>query len=263
MSKQANEENHPMVRECIERLVNIENKVNRLLDNNAPSDQASHPDQYFGGRTYSQHGDDLIVTCLFQSMGIQRPSYLDIGAHHPENISNTALLHKRGSRGINVEPNPNLYSRFVELRKEDVNLNVGASPSPGTLTFYMIDDFSGRNTFSREAAEAFVRDNPSFKISKTMDIPVMTIDGIVERYANGVYPDFLTIDVEGLDEQIISSANFSQSKPKVICIEVDNACGNNGEGRIKALLESRGFYCVIRAVGNLIFVDAQYRNLVC
>jgi hypothetical protein len=64
-----------------------------------------HRDQWFGGRTYAQHGDDLAVLNIFKRLGIERPSYLDVGAYHPFDLSNTALLYERGSRGINVEPN--------------------------------------------------------------------------------------------------------------------------------------------------------------
>lgn len=244
--------------ECIDRLINVENKINILIGESAPGNDVGHPDQYFGGRTYAQHGDDLIVACIFQSMGIACPSYLDIGAHHPENISNTALFHKRGSRGINVEPNPNLFTKFIEARNGDINLNVGVAGAAGVLKFYMIDEFSGRNTFNREIAEAFVRDNPQFSIRSTLDIPVVTINQIVDEHAKGIFPDFLTLDVEGLDEQIIASADFSTSRPKVICVEIDNSGGNSSAGRIRALLQNRGYECVIRAVSNLIFVDSQY-----
>lgn len=220
-----------------------------------------HPDQFFGGRTFAQHGDDLIVLCLFHSLGIEHPSFIDIGAHHPLNISNTALLYQRGSRGINVEPNPHLFAEFQKQRPRDVNLNIGVAPTAGTLTFYMIDDYSGRNTFSRETAEAFVAQNPQFSISKTAEIPVLPLNEIVSQNAAGVFPDFLTIDVEGLDLPIIEAADFSRSKPKIICIEVDNAKGAASKSAIHALLEEKGYICVMRAVSNLIFVEASLKKL--
>ncbi len=69
----------------------------------------THPDQRFGGVTHAQHGDDIIIRAVFDNLGIDNPSYLDIGAHHPTNISNTKLFYDAGSRGINVEANPNLF----------------------------------------------------------------------------------------------------------------------------------------------------------
>ncbi len=58
--------------------------------------------------TYSQFGEDLIVRYLFDSLGIARPTYLDIGANHPKFSGNTFGFYKRGSRGVLVEPNPRL-----------------------------------------------------------------------------------------------------------------------------------------------------------
>ena len=73
---------------------------------------------------------------LFRLMGIERPGYLDLGAHHPYVISNTALLYERGSRGVNVEANPALVVAFREVRPDDVTVNVGVGPEQGTRPFY-------------------------------------------------------------------------------------------------------------------------------
>lgn len=54
--------------------------------------------------SFSQAGEDRIVTFVFGTLRVSRPSYLDIGAYHPYHLSNTALLHLGGSRGINIEP---------------------------------------------------------------------------------------------------------------------------------------------------------------
>ncbi|MGB5027475.1 MAG: hypothetical protein WBO38_03165, partial [Chitinophagaceae bacterium] len=40
-------------------------------------------------RSYSQSGEDIIVSYLFERMGIKKPTYLDIGANHPIALSNT------------------------------------------------------------------------------------------------------------------------------------------------------------------------------
>jgi FkbM family methyltransferase len=225
---------------------------------------APHPDQHFGCYTYAQHGDDLIVVAVFDAMGVKHPSYLDVGAHHPFNISNTALLYARGSRGVNIEANPNLVDAFREHRPEDVTLNVGVSPAPGQdLTFYMIDKWSGRNTFSKDIAEEFVRAYPQFQITETISVPVVTIDAVVTQYFNGVFPDFLSIDVEGLDEPVLRSINYEKSAPKVICVETVGPDGARTDGSLKAFLLEKGYFPLMRSGGNTIFVQEQYRSLVC
>ena len=76
-------------------------------------------------RSYSQCGEDLILGFLVRSLGIERPSYIDIGAHDPTYLNNTKLLYQRGSRGINIEANPALIQRFKRQRPADINLNIG------------------------------------------------------------------------------------------------------------------------------------------
>lgn len=212
-----------------------------------------------GGYTYAQHGDDLVVLNIFNNLGIQKWSYIDVGANHPYRISNTALLYERGYRGVNVEANPNLISLFDKYRPEDININVGVGASEGVLPFYMIDEYSGRNTFSKEAAEAFVEQYPEFKIREVKNIKIMTIEQIVDKYCDGHFPDFMSIDVEGLDYDILSGINFSISGPKVIDVEVESSLGEASD-RVKDLLEKRGYFAYIRVGANVIFVKEEYKN---
>ncbi|MFM7886227.1 MAG: glycosyltransferase family 2 protein, partial [Pseudanabaena sp.] len=54
--------------------------------------------------SYSQCGEDLIIQFIFSSLGISKPSYIDIGAYDAHKLSNTAVFYEQGSRGINIEP---------------------------------------------------------------------------------------------------------------------------------------------------------------
>lgn len=224
---------------------------------NAQESFHGHPDQAFGHLSYAQHGEDMIFVNLFHLAGITQPTWLDIGAHHPIIISNTALLYQRGGRGVNVEANPNLIQNFMKLRPEDVNVNVGVAPKDkaGTkMPFYMIDESSGRNTFDRKAAEEFVAQNPGFSIRAEMPIDVISIDDVVERHCSGKYPDLLSMDIENLDYDVMASADFSKSKPKFICVEVVSSGGNTA-GKMKELVTSRGYFVVARTIGNYIFAE--------
>jgi len=217
----------------------------------------SHPDQWFGDQTFSQHGEDLVVLSLFKQLGIDKPTYLDVGAHHPLNISNTALLNKRGSIGIDVEPNPNLCELLKKERPRDIILNVGVGRQHGRAIYHMIDDFSGRNTFSESAAQQFVKDNPYFQIRKRVEMDVMTLDEIVDQYWRGAYPDFLSIDCEGMDAEILRAMRGGSyfRQPKVICVESPHRSVQDLE--LWNLLKFQGYDRVIRMGENVIWVQ-QY-----
>ncbi len=249
-------------REIRERLINIELKVNALVEAGgvgASSDEyAGHADQAFGHITYAQHGEDLIIANALHALGVARPTYVDVGAHHPLNVSNTALLHKRGNHGINIDANPNLIAAFRKLRPNDVNLNVGVGPKAGWMDFYFIDDFSGRNSFDKRAAEEFVRQHPEFSVRYVRKIEVRTLDEIIEEHAKGVWPDFMSIDVEGLDYSIIESSRLdSRWGPRLLCCEVVSSLSDDASGDVIKLLASRGYRPFARTIGNVVFARAD------
>lgn len=211
-----------------------------------------HPDQRYGHITYSHCGEDLMILNLFELMRIQKPSYLDIGSHHPFTISNTALLYQRGSRGINVEANPNLMEAFRDHRPEDININMGISTQPGIMKFYMWDKTSGRNTFSQEWSKRLEVH------TETIELPVTTMSYVIDTYFNSEYPDLLTIDIEGLDYDVLDQADFSKSSPKIVCAETYQ----QDSLKFKQMMFNKGFMFYSRHTVDSIFVHKDYFHFV-
>jgi len=86
-------------------------------------------------------------------------------------------------------------------------------------------------------------------------IEVVTINDIVQEYADSTFPDLLCVDIEYLDTAVLESADFSTSKPKVICCEVlDEIPGQ--ETKIYSVLEKKGFSRYARMGHNVIFVES-------
>src|SRR5579872_3745464 len=131
-------------------------------------------------QSFSQCGEDVILRFALQSLGIFHPQYLDVGAHDPLRLSNSALFYQMGGRGVNVEPDPLLFRQFPRRRPKDVNLNVGIASKDGTLDFYIMANRE-LSTFSRSAAEHFERQG--IRISTVISVPVLAINTILERYS--------------------------------------------------------------------------------
>ncbi len=213
-------------------------------------DIAMNVNSTYGGISYSQCGDDVIVDSVFKILSIPQPSYIDVGAHHPTNISNTALLYKQGSRGINVEANPNLIEEFRARRPDDVNLCVGVDVKTGEMPFYMIDDLSGRNTFCREVAEEFVAQYTQFSITKVITVPVVTLDSIIEQHAGGKWPHYCSMDIEGLDYAVLKESNLRDG-PLVITVEVHQP---DPMRQMTAMMRGKGYLPYCRSWGNVNYV---------
>lgn len=219
-----------------------------------------HPDQTLGNISYAQHGEDIVLLGVFKQLDIQHPRYLDIGAHHPIHISNTALLYEHGGRGVNVEANPNLIDAFYDLRPEDVTLNVAVGATPGELNFYFIDDYSGRNTCDLQVAQDFVSKYPEFKIQRTTRVPVETVRNIYDKYFSPNEIDLLSLDVEGMDYEILSSAFHSKVFPKVVVVEIVCGGDNSQADQMRHLLEQNGYFIHVRLGANYVGVRNEFRH---
>ena len=152
-------------------------------------------------RSFSQCGEDLIVAHVFSSINCSLPSYLDIGAHHPYKLNNTAYFYNKGCRGINIEPDSALFNEIQNARPKDINLNIGVRKFSGVANFYMLSA-STMNTFCKDAAEQLAKEY-GFQIKEVKPMRVDTLSNIVNCYSGGIFPDFLSLDVEGLDTEIL------------------------------------------------------------
>lgn len=206
-----------------------------------------HQDQWYGGRTYAQSGEDLALLNLFGCLRIQHPSYLDVGAHHPFIISNTALLYQRGCRGINVEANPALIGLFERLRPEDKNINaavVGIKKGE-TATLNRVNELSGVNSLLPVKGHGPMLDQ--------IEVPVFTLMEIVDQFNDGQWPDLLTMDVEGLDLEIFRSIDYRRADPKVICAEAVSGHGDVGR-ELRELFNANGYVMHSWCGNNMLFV---------
>jgi len=170
--------------------------------------------------SYSQCGEDMLVNYLFGLRNIAQPTYLDLGAHDPFYLSNTGFFYRKGCRGINVEANPDLIGNFQQWRPEDITLNVGIADAEGEADFYVMEN-KLLSTFSR--AESEMLQGFGHKLKRVEAIKLTTLDRILATHRQGIFPDFLSLDVEGLDLAILATIDFGRSWPKIICVEASSA----------------------------------------
>jgi FkbM family methyltransferase len=174
---------------------------------------------------YSQFGEDLIISFLFNSRGKEQPTYLDIGANHPQFISNTYYFYKRGARGVLVEPNPRLSKLLRSARPRDVVLEVGIGLTAATKAdFYIFGGFAdGMSTFSKSEATHWetvgLKGRGKIPVEKVIQVPLVPINQIIADNFAGKAPDLLSLDVEGLDLDVLKGLDFDHFAPDVICVE--------------------------------------------
>ncbi|NMH86362.1 FkbM family methyltransferase [Flavivirga algicola] len=166
--------------------------------------------------SYSQEGEDCILDRIFNEM--EYGFYVDIGAHHPKRFSNTNKFYKRGWRGINIDAMPNSMDAFKKERPDDINLEIGISKENRVLTYYMFNE-PALNTFSKE--EASKKDGiRNYKVIEEKKILTYSLKEVLDKYLiNSNKIDFITIDVEGLDLEVIESNDWNRYRPKIVLVE--------------------------------------------
>lgn len=208
-----------------------------------------HPHQKFGHITYSQHGEDLIFMNLCKQLDLKIPTYLDLGAYHPIDLSNTALLYQNGGHGINVEPNPIMHPYFDQDRERDINIRAAVALENGTASYYIESSRSVLNSLVKDSFKMH-----STEYSNSIEVRTFTLKAIVDDWFKEEFPDFLMMDIEGLDYAIFDSADFSKSKPKVICIELQTHSIQENH----ALLEKKGYRFLCKLSNNYIAVANEF-----
>lgn len=170
----------------------------------------------FSSRSYSQEGEDLILKRIFStnSTGF----FVDVGAHHPIRFSNTYYFYKKGWQGVNIEPNPDSLSFFKKYRPKDINVNCGIAKTRGVLSYFMFNE-PALNTFDPEVCNSRITDTP-FQHIKTIDINVAPLSEVLAKYCpKDRKIDFLTVDVEGLDFEVLKSNDWETYRPSWVLVE--------------------------------------------
>ena len=210
------------------------------------------------GLSFSQSGEDRIVKFLFDVLKISKPIYLDIGAHHPCKLSNTYLFYLLGGHGVLIDPNPKWEGVIRRKRPQDIFLNVGlGGECRRSVPFYIMSSDT-LCTFSGEEAERMVEECNE-RIIETRKIDILTPDMVLSKY----FPDglnYVSLDVEGLEMEILESFDFSLYRPEVFCIET-LTYSKTGTGKkvpqVSSFLESKGYFLYADTYINSIFVAKE------
>lgn len=213
--------------------------------------------------TYSQAGEDAILAFLFADKKMSKVSYLDIGTNTPDYCNNTYLLYKKGHRGVCVEADKTLIPIIKEVRADDKIINAGVAVSTQLEADFYIFDIKGLNTFDKKEVEKR-QASGTFHVMQVVKVPLISINDIIKDYFES-YPDFISIDIEGLDLEVLKSLDFNKYPVPVICVETCEFSENHvrpKDNSISDFILSKGYVVYADTYINTIFVDKNwfYKN---
>lgn len=210
----------------------------------------------FGRLSFSEQGEDIVLYhALHGLLRIARPTYMDVGAAHPVNSSNTYLLYGTGSTGLLVEPNPMYVELLRRKRPGDKVLAAGIGVTDESAAdYYEIKDNPPLNTFSPEQAKELQKAGKV--VERVTKMPLVNINRAIADHL-GKAPDLLSTDIEGLDLEIIKSLDLARFRPGVICCEGVSIFKAGNTSYIAQYLVAHGYILRGGSMVNSVFVDGQ------
>lgn len=266
-NKEKHLEQYAKLQEEVEELQKLTQKFEGILaagkiesrsENQEPLKRESFIKTY-----YAQSGEDAIINYILRMLDIpyEEANYLDLGANHAKELSNTYFLYTQQAKGVLVEANPVLAEELSVLRLRDTVINRCVGLTSGEQVDFYILNGDGLSTPDREAAEHFCKVNPALKIEEVVTVETISVNDIIEHYLDSKAPVLLSIDIEGMEKEIIQSIDFERYRPLIVISEmIDYAMtlADHKNTELLSLLEERGYIEYAFTGINSIFVDKQY-----
>lgn len=181
-----------------------------------------------------------LVQEFFQTRG--DGFFVEVGANDPENWSQTLHLEKLGWRGVLIEPQPDLAEKLRQRRRAKVYGLACSSPKNAGTT--MVLQLAG--IYSSLEKDLNIS---TVQAEKVIKVPVSTLDSVLGDAEAPVPIDFISIDVEGHEIDVLEGFGLARWRPRLLLIE-DLAMNL----RLHRYLNARGYRWVRRTGLNSWYV---------
>ena len=220
--------------------------------------------RFFGHTSYSQYSEDFIAYRIFKDLlNKPRPRYLDVGANHPVYGNNTYLMYKNGGSGVLVEPSHTSARLCNFIRRRDLVLEIGIAPlhliqeNPSILfEFYP----STLNTFSSSSAQSYLE--LGHRLIRKSSVSYLSL----EKVLNDNKPfDFLSLDIEGLDLDVLRECDIATHDIDLICLEtVAYSSGSLSHHILEYdnVMSRNGYTILARTPVNTLYISNKAREIV-
>jgi len=200
--------------------------------------------------SHSQFGEDMVLRHLLAD--VSRGTFVDIGAYHPVHYSNTYHFYCRGWSGLNIDANPYVIDLFRILRPRDINVCAAVSDNSNEIVTFFRFAPAVFSTIDECFAQRW-QSLPGVRLVDRCEVRPRTIGDLLESYLNHTQLDLFTVDVEGSDERILTTVDWSKYRPRVICFELhDTKLENLSDATAVTFLKREGYQLEARCGPSVI-----------
>lgn len=197
---------------------------------------------------HSQRGQDFFVDQLFKHK--KSGFFVGVGANHPTLISNTWFFEQSGWQGLSFEPQDKLYELFKQVRHTDI-LPYVLGASDGEVEFATVDTEGWQHALSGVlgVAELAVPALENHKVVTSKKQMRRLDDVLIERGIDHV--DFMSIDVEGFEMDVLRGLDLRRVSVDVLIIENDRT--PFGDQGMRDFVMAQGYRYIARLSGDDVF----------
>jgi FkbM family methyltransferase len=213
--------------------------------------------------TYSQAGEDIIVQALLFALvprlaPVKSIYYLDIGANHPIQTSNSYLLYKEhNAHGVLFDADPELIPTLQRVRPRDTVVHTAVSARNDATVTLNVSNAKELSSLDANHVRAFAGMGEIANIAKQIDVPNMHIGDLLAKYGQQSV-QYLSIDVEGEDLPIMKAIDFDRYRPWILSCEPSAQVHPENPQQMFQVMTQAG-YCLVAHTGiNMIFVDKRW-----
>ncbi len=161
--------------------------------------------------SYAQNGEDVVLYRALRE--VTNGCYLDVGANDPVVDSVTKAFYDRGWRGVHVEPIPHWAQRLRTERPDEIVVEAAVTRDGcGPVTVYDIEG-TGLSTMLAQ------HERRAEHTEKEIQVPAVSLAQVVAEHLSGRDVHFLKVDVEGVEADVLASADFAEFRPWVCVVE--------------------------------------------
>lgn len=142
-------------------------------------------------------------------------TYIDVGGGHPVADNVSFHFYLKGWRGLVVEPQDALARLYAHVRPRDATVSTLVGRQDGEIDFHMVEGMHGFST--TVADNARTASDLGARIT-TKRMPMRTLASLVAEHGL-TRVDFLKVDVEGAEADVLAGNDWTRLRPRVVVVE--------------------------------------------
>jgi FkbM family methyltransferase len=202
--------------------------------------------------SYAHTGEDRIIEAILKPQIHEPGFYVEVGCNEPVFISNTYSFYKKGWKGICIDANPAMIHKYAKKRPNDIAIAALVSNHIKERPYYI---YTNNVLSSTELVKTDAQQDPGFKVEQTLTLTTQTLTNLLNKHQAPTHFDFLSIDAEEHDFEVLQSLDLTLYQPKLIIVEDESYSTQHADQNpIRLYLQQHDYECIGHVLKNVYYL---------